>query len=129
MKVISNMLTLGKLLPDGPSMDQRILFDLNSIFHFMDMDFSDDGVCLRGSRTYFSWTVHMDKVRKIWPILFQFIGSCRNVLETKYSLFKNVQITIWIFFLFQSFENEQKKKIEIALCDWLCKNKNSNRNT
>lgn len=58
MKVFSNELTSGKLLPDGPTVDQRIFFDFtpSSIFVFslLHMDFSDDGVCLRGSQTYFS---------------------------------------------------------------------------
>lgn len=52
MKVSINMLTSGKLLPDGPTTDQRIFFDFNPssvlVFSLLHMDFLDDGVCLRG---------------------------------------------------------------------------------
>lgn len=52
MKMSSDMLTSGKLLPDGPTMDQRIFFDFTPssvlVFSLLHMDFLDDGVCLRG---------------------------------------------------------------------------------
>lgn len=55
MKVSSDMLTSGKLLPDGPTMDQRISFDFTPssilVFSLLHMDFLDGGVCLRGSQT------------------------------------------------------------------------------
>lgn len=58
MKVSGNKLTSGKLPPDGPTMDQRMFFDfaLFSIllFSLLQVDFMDDGVCLRGSQLHFS---------------------------------------------------------------------------
>lgn len=115
VKVFSNMLTSGKLLPDGPTMDQRIFFDFAPssilVFSLLHMNFSDDGVCLRGSQTYVSWTVHMDIVSKIWPILFQLIGSCRNVLEPEYfHILKMSRSAFASFSSFRALKKGRKRK-------------------
>lgn len=58
MKVSGNKLTLGKLPPDGPTVDQRMFFGFALfsilVFSLLHVDFTDDGVCLRGSQMHFN---------------------------------------------------------------------------